>query len=396
MNSIEQLLPLLEEGDPVFLRGDLNVPLRNGAITDGNRIDALLPTLLALVERKCRVVISTHLGRPAGPDKSLTTSVIAKSLSDKTDLNISHVTDVVFENDAFTCFNGLKPGDAMMLENLRFDPREKSNDIDFAHSLLGPTRYYVNDAFGCCHRAHASVATAATLRPAYAGYLIEKEVSILRDLRESPDRPFWVISGGAKVADKIGILAHLSSRLDGIICGGGLANTLLAGKGISVGSSRTEQDALAGVQTLFDNGPEIVLPLDFIAADDPVAPREVKHVSVGDDPGEDFSFFDVGPDSASLFRTKLKDAKTIFWNGPVGVFETDAFCQGTRAIAQILSEHEGTVIVGGGDSAAAARIFNIADQVTHVSTGGGAALEFLEGRDLPGIKALDMAESNET
>ncbi len=388
MRSIEQLIPLLTEGDSVFLRGDLNVPLQDGTITDTNRIEALLPTLSALLEAKARVVLATHLGRPVGVEPQLSTAVIAQCLAQLIDAPITHVAAVSFETTALDQLASTPPGGVLMLENLRFDPREKQDDLEFAEALLQPVQYYVNDAFGCCHRAHASVSQAARLRPAYCGYLIEKEISVLTELRDQPAKPFWVISGGAKVLDKIGVLAHLSSRLDGIICGGGLANTLLAAQGIPVGCSRTEIEALDAVQELFEDGPELVLPVDFIAGDDPQNPTSWQQVRAGETPPEGTMFLDIGPDSVALFRDKLSEASTVFWNGPVGVFETQQFRSGTESIAQILADHDGTIVIGGGDSAAAARILGISDRVTHVSTGGGAALEFLEGRSLPGLQAL--------
>lgn len=393
MRSIEHLIPMLSEGDSVFLRGDLNVPQKNGVITDTTRIDALLPTLSALLERKARIVLATHLGRPQGRDQNLSTEIIAQSLATKIEAPISHVKDVPFGPDSLNRFSELSPGSILMLENLRYDPREKNNDLDFAKALIQPVQYYVNDAFGCCHRAHASVSSAATLRPAFAGYLIGKETEVLTQLRDHPEKPFWVISGGAKVRDKIGVLAHLSNRLDGIICGGGLANTLLAGQGIPVGISHTETDALDDVEELFLDGPELVLPIDFIASDDAKNPTLIERVSVGEDPPQGTMFLDIGPESIELFRQKIAQANTVFWNGPVGVFETKGFHLGTEAIAKILAEHQGTVVIGGGDSAAAARIHNITQQVTHVSTGGGAALEFLEGRPLPGLVALEESAS---
>ncbi|MEE2883900.1 MAG: phosphoglycerate kinase [Planctomycetota bacterium] len=396
MRSVQDLIPLLTEGDSVFLRADLNVPLKDGTITDHNRIDAIIPTLTALLERGSRVVVATHLGRPRDRDPSLSTACIARSLGQRIQWPVQHVPDVPFGPDSIDQFAAIGAGGVLMLENLRYHPGEISNDSEFANALLGPVQYYVNDAFGCCHRAHASVSIAAKLRPAFAGYLIEKEIKVLRQLRDHPTRPFWVIAGGAKVRDKIGVLAHLSDRIDGIICGGGFANTILESRGLPVGASRTEPDALAEVMELFSKGPELVVPVDFIAADDPVNPSSVCQVSAGQDPPEGTMFLDVGPDTIELFGQKIRNAKTVFWNGPVGVFETEAFRKGTEAIAKILAQHDGLIVIGGGDTAAAARSLGIADKVSHVSTGGGAALEFLEGRVLPGLEALDDSSRNES
>jgi len=373
----------------VFLRADLNVPMQDGTITDHNRIDALIPTLDGLLQRGARVVVATHLGRPRGHDANLSTAIVARALEQRIQRPVMHVHEVPFEPDSIEAFSSIPSGGVLMLENLRFDPGEKNNDLDFATALLEPVQYYVNDAFGCCHRAHASIVAAASLRPAFAGLLIEREVEILARLRDHPARPFWVIAGGAKVRDKIGVLAHLSDRLDGIIFGGGLAITILQGRGVPVGASRTEPDALGEVEDRLANGPELVLPVDFIAGDDPNAPSTISRVSVGDQPPEGTMFFDIGPDSIDLFRQKIATAATIFWNGPLGVFETAAFAEGTEAIARMLAQHSAEVVIGGGDSAAAARSLGIADDVAHVSTGGGAALEFLEGRTLPGLEALE-------
>ncbi|MEE2889916.1 MAG: phosphoglycerate kinase [Planctomycetota bacterium] len=388
MRSVQQLFPALKRGDAVFLRADLNVPMLDGTITDHNRIEALIPTLEGLLDCGARVVLATHLGRPQGRDPSLSTAIVARAVEQRIGAQVQHVEDVPFGSGSVEAFTSLPDSGVLMLENLRYDPGEKGNDVEFARALLEPVQYYVNDAFGCCHRAHASVVAAATLKPAYAGLLIEREVEILSQLRDHPRRPFWVIAGGAKVRDKIGVLGHLSNRLDGIICGGGLANTILQGRGIPVGASRTEPDALAEVEQQLGAGPELVLPVDFIAGDDPVHPSTIVSVAVGEEPPVGTMFFDIGPRSIDLFTSKIATAATIFWNGPVGVFETEPFASGTRKIAAFLAQHEGEVVIGGGDSAAAARSLGISDHVSHVSTGGGAALEFLEGRTLPGLQAL--------
>lgn len=395
MRSIQQLYPVLNRGDPVFLRADLNVPMHEGSITDHNRIDALIPTLDGLLQRGARVVVATHLGRPRGRDPDLSTAIVARALEQRIQAPVMHVGEVPFAPDSSEAFSSIPSGGVLMLENLRFDPGEKDNDLDFATALLEPVQYYVNDAFGCCHRAHASIVAAASLRPAFAGLLIEREVEFLARLRDHPARPFWVIAGGAKVRDKIGVLAHLSNRLDGIIFGGGLANTILEGQGIPVGASRTEPAAFREVQDRLGNGPELVLPVDFIAGDDPNSPSTISRVCVGDHPPKGSMFLDIGPDSIDLFRHKLSAAATIFWNGPLGVFETKAFAGGTEAIARMLAQHSAEVVIGGGDSAAAVRSLGIADDVAHVSTGGGAALEFLEGRTLPGLEALHYSKGAE-
>lgn len=395
LRSIAELLPLLAPGDPVLLRADLNVPIDSGTITDSNRIEALLPSLKALQVAGARIVLVSHLGRPAAVDPAFSTAVVATSLQQHLETEVVHVSEIPAGAVAARELESLAPGGVMMLENLRFDPGEKSNDADFARSLVTGCQYFVNDAFGCCHRAHASVDAVADLLPSYAGYLVEREVAVLTRLRMDAQRPFWIIAGGAKVRDKIGVLAHLSGQLDGIICGGGLANTLLEGEGVDVGASATEPEALSKVKDVLLGGPELVLPVDFIAGDQLARPTRTEIVAAGTSPDEGMMFLDIGPETAQLFCQRLEDARTIFWNGPLGVFETPEFRSGTACIASFLAAHPGLVVVGGGDSAAAARQFGIADRVHHVSTGGGAALQFLEGTELPGIAALERSAGGE-
>lgn len=391
MKSIAQLLPVLKRGETVLLRADLNVPLDAGSVSDSNRIEAALPTLRLLTEAGARVLLVTHLGRPDGADPSLSTLVIAEQLQHLIDAEVTHVPEIPPSDAAHSHVARTSPGSVVMLENLRFDHREVANDLDFARALAAGATHYVNDAFGCCHRSHASVDAVTTLLPSYAGLLVEREVTVLRRLRDRADRPFWLIAGGAKVKDKIGVLAHLSHQLDGVVCGGGLANTLLQGRGIPVGDSRTEPAALAEVQKRLDGSTEVVLPVDFIAGDDALNPSDTAIVKAGEDPPSGYTFFDIGPASIELFKKALGGSSTIFWNGPLGVFESTHYAQGTAAICDFLANHSGTVVIGGGDSAAAARLFGIADAVDHVSTGGGAALQLLEGSTLPGIVALERS-----
>ena len=391
MKSIEQLLPRLQPGETVLLRADLNVPLEGGKVSDSNRIEAALPTLQLLTGAGARVVLMTHLGRPDGADPSLSTAVVAAELQRLLDSDVTHIAEFPPSDAARSQVASASPGSVAMLENLRFDRREVANDLDFARALAAGAQHYVNDAFGCCHRAHASVDAITGLLPSYAGLLVEREVAVLGRLRDRADRPFWLIAGGAKVKDKIGVLAHLSDQLDGVVCGGGLANTLLQGKGIPVGDSRTEPAALAEVQKRLEGDTEVVLPVDFIAGDDALDPTDTVVVRAGDAAPAGYSFYDIGPDSIELFRNALGDSSTIFWNGPLGVFESAHYARGPSAICQFLASHSGTVVIGGGDSAAAARLFGIADAVDHVSTGGGAALQLLEGSTLPGIDALERS-----
>jgi phosphoglycerate kinase len=393
VRTITELLELLQPGDPVLLRCDLNVPLDQGQITDTNRIEASLPTIQALQEARARIVLMTHLGRPEGADPLLSTAVVARSLQDLLGSEVVHIDELPPGPQFQKQLAGLPAGGILMMENLRFHRGEKSNDRQWAAALAHGCRYFVNDAFGCSHRTHASVVAVTHCLPSFAGLLLTREIEILSELRDDPVRPFWIIAGGAKVRDKIGVLAHLAQQLDGVICGGGLANTLLEGAGVPVGQSATEPESLAQMAQHFaghtDQGPELVLPIDFITGDDLTAPTRTQQIVSGQEPEPGMMLLDVGPQSVELFTRKLQSARTIFWNGPLGVFETEQFSGGTHSMAKMLAQHPGQVVVGGGDSAAAARLFGIADSVHHVSTGGGAALEFLEGSVLPGIAALD-------
>jgi len=391
LRSIADLLPRLKPRDPVLVRADLNLPIDSGGVTDTNRVEAILPSLKALQRAGARIVLISHLGRPATVDPAFSTAVVASSLQQQLQSAVLHLPEIPAGAESIRQLDGLAPGGVMMLENLRFDPGEKANDADFARALATGCQYFVNDAFGCCHRSHASVDAVADLLPSYAGFLIEREIEVLTRIRDDAQRPFWIVAGGAKVRDKLGVLGHLSGQLDGIICGGGLANTLLEGNGVDVGASATEPEALSEVREVLLGGPELVLPVDFIAGDQLTRPTRTETVAVGSTPGEGMMLLDIGPETATLFCQKLEQARTIFWNGPLGVFETPEFRNGTATVAAFLAEHPGLVVVGGGDSAAAARQLGIADRFHHISTGGGAALEFLEGTELPGIAALERS-----
>ena len=388
LRTLTDLLKTLQPGDRVFLRGDLNVPIQDGTITDTNRIEALLPTIHDLLNAGAVITLATHLGRPKGHDPALSTAPVAADLDSRLDAPVTHVSEFPPDSEYQQALSHQSPGSLLILENLRYDPREKSNDPDFAESLIRESRYYVNDAFGCCHRAHASVSAIARLRPAFSGHLIQKELLCLEEIRDRAERPFWVISGGAKVRDKLGVLGKLAPQLDGVVCTGGLANTLLHGQNVDVGASRVEDDCLAEVGELLGGNVETVLPVDFVGGDRPFEPTETAAYQVGDQIPESMSFFDIGPRSVEEICGKLGTAKTIFWNGPAGVFETPEFSSGTRELARFLALQECRVVIGGGDSAAAVRQMGLAQHFHHVSTGGGAALEFLEGKNLPGIEAL--------
>ena len=386
--TLTELLKVLQSGDRVFLRGDLNVPLLDGVIQDTNRLEAILPTLQDLLQAGAIVTLATHLGRPKGTDPDLSTRPLADYLEDQLSVPVTHVSEFPPETHYQETLLTQKPGSVLLLENLRYDPREKTDDSTFAQLLISGSQYYVNDAFGCCHRAHASVSAITRFKPSFCGYLIEKEIAALEEIRDRADRPFWIISGGAKVSDKLGVLGNLAPLLDGVVCTGGLANTLLHGNGVNVGASRVETESLDSVKELLSGDVEVVLPMDFIAGDTPFDPSETMKCDSETIVPDHLSFFDIGPRSVETICQKLATAKTIFWNGPAGVFETAEFSSGTREIARFLALQDSRVVVGGGDSAAAVRQMGLAEHFHHVSTGGGAALEFLEGKELPGIEAL--------
>ena len=386
--TLTELLKVLQSGDRVFLRGDLNVPLLDGVIQDTNRLEAILPTLHDLLQAGAIVTLATHLGRPKGTDPDLSTRPLADYLEDQLSVPVTHVSEFPPETHYQETLLTHKPGSVLLLENLRYDPREKTDDSTFAQLLISGSQYYVNDAFGCCHRAHASVSAITRFKPSFCGYLIEKEIAALEEIRDRADRPFWIISGGAKVSDKLGVLGNLAPLLDGVVCTGGLANTLLHGNGVNVGASRVETESLDSVKELLSGDVEVVLPMDFIAGDTPFDPSETMKCDSETIVPDHLSFFDIGPRSVETICQKLATAKTIFWNGPAGVFETAEFSSGTREIARFLALQDSRVVVGGGDSAAAVRQMGLAEHFHHVSTGGGAALEFLEGKELPGIEAL--------
>ena len=396
--------PLLERarpGDRVLVRADLNVPLSVlptesvppslWAVADDTRIRATLPTLERLMAAGLRVIVCSHLGRPDGAEARFSLAPVARVLGSLLETPVQFAGGMPIGPERDRLVAEIGEGDIGLLENLRFDPREKQNDDSFALGLVAGIDYFVNDAFGTCHRAHASVVGTAARRPAFAGALVERELEVLSKVRDRCDRPFWVILGGAKVSDKIGVIEHLRDSVEGFVVGGGMANTFLAAQGIPTGKSRIEPDALELARRLLDQegGPEWEFPVDAQvgnSVDDPNA----ELFTIGDDPGERM-FLDVGPKTIERFRQALSSARTIFWNGPPGVFEKEPFSGGTRALAEMLAAHPGMVVVGGGDTAAAARQFGIADSVTHVCTGGGAALEFLEGKELPGLAALEAA-----
>lgn len=388
-------------GKRVLVRCDLNVPLKDGQITDDGRIRASLPTLQALLTQGARVVVMSHLGRPEGaPEAKYSLKPAADRLSELLGKPVAFATDTVGAS-AQSVVSSLGDGDIAVLENLRFNPGETSKDDTvrgaFAAELAALGDVMVSDGFGVVHRKQASVYDLAKLVPSAAGLLIETELGVLDRLTENPERPYTVVLGGSKVSDKLGVISHLLPRVDTILVGGGMVFTFLAAQGYNVGASLLEEDQLDTVRGYLadakERGVEIVLPTDIVVASKFGADAE--HVVAPADAIEDTPFgatglgLDIGPDTGKAFAERIVASKTVFWNGPAGVFEIPAFAHGTRAIAQALTQVDGLSVVGGGDSAAAVRILGFADdQFGHISTGGGASLEFLEGKRLPGLEVL--------
>ena len=380
------------KGKKVFVRCDFNVPMdEKQNITDNTRIVAALPTIKYLLEQDCKIILASHLGRPKGevkPEFSL--APVAKELSKLLNKEVIMAKDVIGE-DATNKAENLKEGEIMLLENVRFHREETDNDPEFAKKLASMAEVYVNDAFGAAHRAHASTAGIAQYLPAVSGFLIEKELKFLGDALNNPERPFVAILGGAKVSDKIGVIDSLLEKVDTLIIGGGMAYTFFKAQGYEVGKSLCELDKLELAKELMEKaktkGVKLMLPVDTKIGKEFKEDTESKTVKYTEIPA-DWEGFDIGKETIKMFTEELKKAKTVVWNGPLGLFEFSQFAIGTNAIAKVLSEIDATTIIGGGDSAAAVEKAGLADKMTHISTGGGASLEFLEGKKLPGIEAL--------
>lgn len=381
------------KGRKVLLRCDFNVPQNKdtGEITSDKRIVAALPTIRYLLEGGAAVIACSHLGKPKGEWKeSLSLAPVAKRLSELLSKNVVFVKDIVGE-EARRAAAALKPGELMLLENLRFDKREEKNGADFAQELASMADVYVSDAFGTVHRAHASTAGVAAFLPAYAGFLVEKEISVMGKALEDPARPFVAMLGGAKVSDKIGVINNLLDKADTIVIGGGMAFTFLKAKGLEIGKSLLEEDKVAYAREMMEKaekkGVKLLLPLDTVIGMAFDKDTEAKTVAVEDIP-TDWMGLDIGPRTTALFSEALKGAGTIVWNGPMGVFEFPKFAAGTKAMAEAVAMSGAVTIVGGGDSVSAVEKSGYADKITHISTGGGASLEFLEGLELPGVACL--------
>ncbi|NPV73132.1 MAG: phosphoglycerate kinase [Pelotomaculum sp.] len=379
------------KGKRVLLRVDFNVPMENGRVADDVKIKEAVPTINYLIGQKARVILVSHLGRPKGRvDERYKMDPVARRLSELLGKTVVKTGDCVGEA-ARSAVAQMQDGDVVLLENVRFHPEEEKNDEKFARQLAELADVFVNDAFGTAHRAHASTEGVAGFLPAVAGLLMEKELEILGRLLTSPERPFAAVVGGSKVSDKLGVIFNLLTKVDTVIIGGGMANTFLKAQGYSVGKSLLEADKIDLARKLIAEARsrevKLLLPVDVVVAPGPAPGQEQRTVPVDQIPAE-WMALDIGPESIRLFTEALRAARTVVWNGPMGVFEMDPFARGTEAIARTLAELNAVTVIGGGDTAAAAKKAGVAGKMTHISTGGGASLEFLEGKQLPGVRAL--------
>ena len=393
--TLQTLDMLSVKGRRAFVRVDFNVPLKNGDVGDDSRIRAAIPTIQWLIDHGASIVLASHLGRPKGKvNPELSLQPVAVRLGELMQRPVRFASDVVGES-ASGMAAALKPGEILLIENLRFDPGEEANDPGFAEKLAGLADVFVNDAFGAAHRAHASTAAIATRMPSAAGLLMAAEIKALNTVLNEPESPLIVILGGAKVSDKIGVIKSFIGKAEAILIGGGMANTFLAAKGIEIGNSLVEADRIDLASSLLQQASEagvtLLLPVDVNAAEAIDRPDTSRIVEVsGVDPEK--MILDIGPETVRTFDEWIARAGTIVWNGPMGVFETPPFDAGTRGVAAAVAVANGYSVVGGGDSIAALQKLGLASEIDHISTGGGASLEFLEGKELPGIAALEAQE----
>jgi phosphoglycerate kinase len=381
------------KGKKVFCRVDFNVPMKDGQITDETRIRAAIPTIQALVEQGAKVILASHLGRPKGEVvEELRLTPVASRLSELLGKAVKKV-DEAYGPQAEEAANALTEGEVLLLENVRFYPGEEKNDTELAKAFAALADVYVNDAFGAAHRAHASTEGIAHHLPAVAGLLMEKELDVLGKALSNPERPFTAVIGGAKVKDKIGVIDNLLDKVDNLIIGGGLAYTFVKALGHEIGKSLLEEDKIDLANSFMEkakaNNVKLLLPVDVTVADDFSNDANIKVVDIDSIPS-DWEALDIGPKTIDTYRKVISESKLVIWNGPMGVFELEAFSKGTRGVGEALADSTDTYsVIGGGDSAAAVEKFGIADKMSHISTGGGASLEFMEGKELPGLVALN-------
>jgi phosphoglycerate kinase len=381
------------KGKRVFCRVDFNVPMQDGKITDETRIRAALPTIQHLIEQGAKVILASHFGRPKGKVvEEMRLAPVGARLGELLGKNVQTASEA-YGDAVKSQIDSMNEGDVVLLENVRFYPGEEKNDPELAKEFAALADIYVNDAFGAAHRAHASTEGIAHHLPAVAGFLMEKELEVLGKAMSNPERPFTAIIGGAKVKDKIGVIENLLDKVDHLIIGGGLAYTFVKAQGHEVGKSLLEEDkidlAKSFIEKAKEKGVSFHMPVDAVIADGFSPDANTQVVDIDKIPS-DWEALDIGPKTAETYRDVIKGSKLVIWNGPMGVFEFDKFAGGTKAVAEALAESEGTYsVIGGGDSAAAVEKFNLADKMSHISTGGGASLEFIEGKQLPGVVALN-------
>lgn len=380
------------KGKRVFCRVDFNVPMQNGVITDDTRVRAALPTIKYLVEQGAKVILASHMGRPKGQvNEDMRLTPVSKKLSELLGKEVAKA-DEAYGEAVEAEIAKMNDGDILLLENVRFYPGEEKNDPELAKAFANLADIFVNDAFGAAHRAHASTEGIAKFIPAVSGFLMQKELDVLGKAMSNPERPFTAIIGGAKVKDKIGVIENLLDKVDNLIIGGGLAYTFIKAQGHEIGTSLLEEDKIELAKSFMEKakekGVKFYMPIDAVIAPEFGENVECKPVDIDSIPA-DWMSLDIGPKTAALYADVIKNSKLVIWNGPMGVFEFDKFANGTKAVAEALANSDAYSVIGGGDSAAAAEKFKLADKMSHISTGGGASLEFIEGKELPGVVALN-------